>query len=88
MIKLHFKMPPTARPSAPQPKMFSRVHPASPDDDIVVTGVSGQFPNSKNVEEFAHNLYNKVLASDVINALTDNLSLKKMANSFSLNHLD
>lgn len=53
-------MPPTAPPSAPEPKLFSRTHPITPDEDIVVTGVSGKFPNSKNVEEFSHNLYNKV----------------------------
>lgn len=51
---------PKAPPSVPEPKLYARTHPATPDDDIVITGVSGSFPNSKNVEEFAHNLYNKV----------------------------
>lgn len=56
-------MPPT--PKAPlslhDPKLLSRTHSASPGEDIVITGVSGKFPNSNNVEEFAHNLYNKVV---------------------------
>lgn len=38
----------------------TRVHPISEDDEIVVTGVSGRFPNSSNVAEFSDNLYNKV----------------------------
>lgn len=29
-------------------------------DEIVITGMSGQYPNSKNVKEFEYNLYNKV----------------------------
>lgn len=34
---------------------------ALPDDDeIVVTGMAGRFPNSANVAEFAYNLYNKI----------------------------
>lgn len=54
---------PKAPPSVPEPKLYARTHPATPDDDIVISGVSGSFPNSKNVEEFAHNLYNKVCGS-------------------------
>lgn len=30
------------------------------DEEIVISGVSGRFPNSDNMAEFAHNLYNKV----------------------------
>lgn len=30
------------------------------DDEIVISGVSGRFPNSNNMAEFAHNLYNKI----------------------------
>lgn len=51
---------PKAPPSVPEPKLFSRTHPATPEDDIVISGVAGRYPNSRNVEEFAHNLYNKV----------------------------
>ncbi|KNC21351.1 hypothetical protein FF38_13054 [Lucilia cuprina] len=29
-------------------------------NDIVITGVSGLYPNSKNVKEFEYNLYNKI----------------------------
>lgn len=38
----------------------ARAKPLDPDDEIVITGISGKFPNSENVEEFAKNLYNKV----------------------------
>ncbi|KAG4070516.1 hypothetical protein HA402_012306, partial [Bradysia odoriphaga] len=43
-----------------QQKFHSRPFPLTPDDDIVVTGISGKFPNSKNVAEFERNLYNKI----------------------------
>lgn len=56
---------PKAPPSVPEPKLFSRTHPATPGDEIVITGVAGKYPNSKNFEEFGHNLYNKVGFSDV-----------------------
>lgn len=39
----------------------SRVRPMDPDDEIVITGISGKFPKSENVKEFAENLYNKVM---------------------------
>lgn len=47
----------------PKPKMTSnhaRIFAPCPDEEIVVTGVSGRFPNSLNVEELSHHLYNKV----------------------------
>lgn len=31
-----------------------------PEDEIVITGISGRYPNSDNFHEFAHNLYNKI----------------------------
>jgi fatty acid synthase, animal type len=31
-----------------------------PEDEIVISGISGRFPNSDNLTEFAFNLYNKV----------------------------
>lgn len=31
-----------------------------PDDEIVISGISGRFPNTANVADFAYNLYNKV----------------------------
>lgn len=34
------------------------------DDDIVISGISGRFPKSNNMREFAHNLYNKVDMAD------------------------
>lgn len=37
-----------------------RTFPASPDDEIVISGMAGRFPESDNVAELAHNLYNKV----------------------------
>lgn len=32
----------------------------NPDDEIVISGLSGRYPNSANVAEFSYNLYNKV----------------------------
>jgi len=29
-------------------------------DSVVISGISGRFPDSENVDEFAHNLFNKV----------------------------
>jgi fatty acid synthase len=29
-------------------------------DDVVISGVSGRFPNSRNLHKFAANLYNKI----------------------------
>jgi fatty acid synthase, animal type len=33
-------------------------------EEIVVSGISGRFPNSNNVLEFEHNLYNKIDMAD------------------------
>lgn len=41
----------------------ARVNAPSPDDEIVISGIAGKFPNSKNLVEFSHNLYNKVCVS-------------------------
>lgn len=41
-------------------KLFSRVYPLCPEDEIVISGISGRYPNSKNVSDFGDNLYNKV----------------------------
>jgi len=30
------------------------------DDDVVISGISGRFPNSNNLHDFAANLYNKI----------------------------
>lgn len=38
----------------------ARVRPATPGDEIVISGISGKFPNAENVTEFAKKLYNKV----------------------------
>lgn len=61
------KMPPIpkAPPSIHDPKLLSRTHAATPDDEIVISGISGKFPNSRNVEEFAENLYNKVSFNNI-----------------------
>lgn len=42
------------------PRIQARARPIDPDDEIVITGISGKFPNAENVSEFAKNLYNKV----------------------------
>lgn len=33
-------------------------------EDVVVSGISGRFPNSNNMHEFEHNLYNKIDMAD------------------------
>lgn len=38
----------------------SRARPLTENDEIVISGCSGKFPNSQNFEEFSKNLYNKV----------------------------
>lgn len=42
------------------PRTKTRVKALHPDDEIVISGISGKFPSAENVEEFAKNLYNKV----------------------------
>ena len=35
------------------------------DDDIVISGMSGKFPKSNNLDEFKYNLYNGInMATD------------------------
>lgn len=41
-------------------KYFSRVQPLTQDDQVVISGVSGRFPNADNMAEFTHKLYNKI----------------------------
>lgn len=41
-------------------RIQARARASNPDDEIVISGVSGKFPNAQNVEEFKKNLYNKV----------------------------
>lgn len=38
----------------------ARIFPESPEDEIVITGVSGRFPSTDSIDEFSHKLYNKV----------------------------
>lgn len=38
----------------------NRIFALSPDEEIVISGMSGRFPNTENVAELSHNLYNKV----------------------------
>lgn len=42
-------------------KKYPRIFSASSDDDIVISGMAGRFPNCHNVAEFEYNLYNKVM---------------------------
>lgn len=37
-----------------------RIFPSSPEEEIVVSGMAGRFPNCDNVDEFRHHLFNKV----------------------------
>lgn len=49
----------TAADFPPSSETF-RIFPNSEDDEIVISGISGRFPKCDNVEQLAHNLYNKV----------------------------
>lgn len=40
----------------------SRIFPSCPEEEIVISGLAGRYPNSDNVDEFRHHLYNKVCA--------------------------
>lgn len=41
-------------------KKFLRINPETDGDDIVISGMSGKFPNCHNIAEFEYKLYNKV----------------------------
>jgi hypothetical protein len=48
-------------------KVSYRAFAASPDEEIVISGIAGRFPKSANVAEFSDNLYNKVFDSNLTN---------------------
>lgn len=37
-----------------------RIFASTPDDEIVISGVSGRYPNCDNVDELRENLFNQV----------------------------
>ncbi|XP_055853355.1 fatty acid synthase [Episyrphus balteatus] len=41
-------------------KKFSRIFPETDGDQIVISGMSGKFPNSRNIAEYEYNLFNKI----------------------------
>lgn len=41
-------------------KKFSRVFAENDEVEIVISGMSGKFPNAHNVAEYEYKLYNKV----------------------------
>jgi fatty acid synthase, animal type len=45
-------------------RVLTRVKLSHPNDQVVISGISGRFASSANVAEFASNLYNKV---DMVN---------------------
>ena len=47
-------------PSTENKRQCVRAHPLTCDDEIIISGISGRFPNSNNMHEFSENLYNKV----------------------------
>lgn len=51
-----FKMDKSQGPSVKPWRAFA----ASDDEEIMVTGMSGRFPESDDIEELKYNLYNKV----------------------------
>lgn len=38
--------------------MSSKIKPK--DDDVVITGISGRFPSSENMDDLSYNLYNGI----------------------------
>lgn len=52
----------------------TRVNVSDPGDEIVIAGISGRFPNSANVAEFEHNLFNKIDMVDDLETRWLNLS--------------
>jgi len=46
--------------SSYQRRQVSRVNVSDPGDEIVISGISGRFPKSRNVSELSYNLYNKI----------------------------
>ncbi|XP_031629091.1 fatty acid synthase-like [Contarinia nasturtii] len=38
----------------------TRIFPSCPDEEIVISGTAGRYPNCENVEEYRHHLYNKI----------------------------
>lgn len=52
-----------SEPQPPSAGAAARIFAASADEEICISGVSGQFPSSRNVAEFEENLYSKVRPS-------------------------
>lgn len=61
---------------------------AAPGDEIVISGISGVYPDSDNVADFAENLFNKVdlVTADGRRYVSDNPEIP--ARGGRLNHLD
>ena len=53
------------RPDLSRPQYY-RSHASSKGDEIVISGMSGQFPKSDNIGEYRQNLYDKVSAIGII----------------------
>lgn len=60
----------------------ARIRPATPGDEIVISGVSGRFPSAKTVTEFAHKLYSKV-GSESVNFFYDSNICTRNQNSLN-----
>lgn len=58
-------------------KRTSRIFPETDEDDIVVSGISGRFPNSRSISEYEYNLYNKVQFSIISGLNILNLEYNK-----------
>lgn len=46
-----------------------RSHAKCPDEEIVISGISGQFPKTRSMNEFAKSLYEKVNLSEEVDEL-------------------
>lgn len=49
----------TGKYNAPTAESF-RIFPSSPEQEIVISGVAGRYPNCNNADDLRHHLYNKV----------------------------
>lgn len=76
-IKSMYEKPEIGPTEMLTPKDFLRTHenfrvfPKSPGDEIVISGISGRYPECDNVEELSYNLYNKVLSAKIAFDLFD-----------------
>lgn len=58
-----------------------RLTPESPEEEIVISGIAGRFPDSDDVKHFKENLFNKV------DLISDDDRRWKLGQFFNINKL-